>query len=85
MPASHLSLTPAEIVRAKAIWQEYQTTHDLSDRLGQVAGIDPSSGRVWVAAWFDEIAERRAAEGRSGPLFLARIGSPTALRKGGRR
>ena len=85
MATSQLSLTPDEIDRAKAIWAEYQREHDLSDRKGNVAGIDPATGRVWVGAWFDEVAQQRDAAGISNPLFLVRVGSPTALRKGRRQ
>lgn len=85
MATKNFSMTSAEIERAKTIWADYQRAHDLADRKGQVAGIDPKTGEIWLGRWFDEIADRRAAEGKSGPLFLARVGSPTALRKGGRR
>ena len=33
----------ADSVKAKQIWTEYQQRHDLSDRMGQTAGIDPYS------------------------------------------
>lgn len=71
--------------RAKQIWAEYQERHDLSDRRGQIAGIDPTSGRIWFGKWFTDVADQRDAEGVHHPLFFVRVGSRTALRKGGRR
>src|SRR5688500_8611642 len=86
MTATGLSMTQAEITRAKAIWADYQRTHDLADRVGHVAGVDPTTGGGWIGRRFDEVATRRSADGfPASPLFLVRIGSPRALRKGGRR
>ena len=39
---------PVDLERAKQIWAEYQKQHDVSDRVGQTAGIDPVRGRVWI-------------------------------------
>lgn len=43
---TRLPWTRAHTERAKRIWQEYQRTHDLSDRMGQVVGIDPDTEQV---------------------------------------
>lgn len=37
-------LTPEQTSRALQIWADYQQQHDLSDRLGQAAGIEPMRG-----------------------------------------
>src|SRR5262245_13443289 len=80
--ATEKRLTPAEIEDALAIWAEYQRQHDLSDRIGQAAGIDPSTGRVWFGERAGDIARQQEAEGISTPVFLVRVGSPGYVRKG---
>ncbi|HEX3033886.1 MAG TPA: hypothetical protein VHT73_01980 [Thermodesulfobacteriota bacterium] len=74
--------TEAESVKAKKIWAEYQKQHDLSNRIGQTAGIDPKSGRIWFGESIRDIVLQRDAEGFSSPLFFERIGSQTYFRKG---
>jgi hypothetical protein len=74
-----------DIESAERIWDEYQRQHDLSGQRGQIAGIDPATGRIWIGDWFTDVVARRDAEGVDNPLFFVRIGSETALRKGGRR
>jgi hypothetical protein len=81
----HSRLTHDDVATARRIWAEYQPTHDLSDRKGQMAGIDPATGEVWIGEWITDISAQRRAQGRLNPLFFERIGYPTALRKGGRR
>lgn len=71
--------------RARQIWDEYQSTHDLSERKGQIAGIDPRTGRVWLGEWIGDVVDQRDAEGIAHPLLFMRVGSPTVFRKGGRR
>jgi hypothetical protein len=78
-------MTSEEIQSAKRVWAEYQQTHDLSDRKGEIAGIDPATGEVWIGEWITDIVDVRDAKGLTSPLFFERIGYPTALRKGGRR
>ena len=75
--------TDADTMTAKRIWEEYQKTHDLSDRIGQIAGIDPKTGEVWFGEWITDIAAERKAKGLESPLFFERVGYPTCLRKGG--
>src|SRR5881409_2950829 len=45
MPAT--KLTEADVARAEQIWADYQRDHDVSDRIGRAAGIDPFTGRIW--------------------------------------
>ena len=77
--------TEADSVKAKQIWAEYQQQHDLSDRIGQTAGIDPDSGRIWFGESIRDIVLKRDAEGLNAPLFFERVGSETYFRKGGHR
>ncbi len=78
-------MSEEETARAMQIWAEYQQQHDLSDRAGQAAGVDPLTGQVWFGESAKDIAQRLRAQGIATPLFFARVGSPGYLRKGGRR
>ena len=75
----------ADSAKAHQIWVEYQQQYNLSDRLGQTAGIDPHSGRIWFGESVQDIVTQRDAEGLSSPLFFERVGSKTYYRKGNRR
>lgn len=77
--------TEADSNRARKIWSEYQKHHDLSDKVGQTAGIDPVSGRIWFGDSIQDVIARRDADGREAPLFFMRVGSATYYRKGGHR
>ena len=68
--------------KAKQIWLEYQRQHDLSARIGQTAGIDPQSGRIWIGESIPDIVSQRDAEGLDSPLFFERVGFDTYHRKG---
>ena len=65
----------ANSAEARQMWAEYQQQHDLSDRSGQTAGIDPRSGRIWFGESVRDIIAQRDAEGLTSPLFFERIGS----------
>ena len=75
----------ADSAKTKQIWVEYQNQYDLSDRIGQTAGIDPDSGRIWFGESIRDIVLQRDAEGLNSPLFFERVGSETYYHKGGRR
>lgn len=75
----------ADSRRAKQIWTAYQQQHDLSLRLGQTAGIDPATGRIWFGESIQDIIGQRDAEGVQSPLFFERVGSDTYFRKGRRQ
>ena len=83
MAVSHWS--EEETAAAKRIWAEYQQKHDLSDRVGQTAGIDPSTGRIWFGDSIPDVVSQRDAAGLHAPLRFERVGSDTYYRKGGRR
>jgi hypothetical protein len=36
----------ADSERAQKIWSEYERDHDLSEKAGQTAGIEPATGRI---------------------------------------
>ena len=75
----------SDSAKAKQIWMNYQRQHDLSDRVGQTAGIDPRSERVWFGASVRDIVSQRDAEGLHSPLYFERVGSDAYLHKGSRR
>jgi hypothetical protein len=77
--------TQTDSRKAKQIWKEYQKQHNLSDRIGLTAGIDPKSRRVWFGTSIQDIVLQRKTEKLDSPLFFERVGSETYLRKGGHR
>ncbi len=77
--------TEAHTERARQIWAEYQSGHDLSDQIGQAAGIDPFTGRVWFGESAADIWRQRQAEGTGTPLYCVRIGYDYYVRKGCQR
>jgi hypothetical protein len=81
---SALAWTDEDIERADRAWDEYQQAHDLRDRVGQTAGVDPETGRVWFGESIGDVAVQREAEGLSTPLFFYRVGYSTYYRKGRR-
>ncbi|MGD9857218.1 MAG: hypothetical protein AB7U20_19915, partial [Planctomycetaceae bacterium] len=83
--AASESWTEQDTRRAQEIWRKYQQDHDLSDRTGQTAGIDPRTGEVCFGESVIDISQQRKALGLSGPLFFERVGQPAYWRKGGRR
>lgn len=84
MQTSSWSETDTE--RSLEFWKEYQRNHDLSDRHGQVAGIDPNSGRVWFGkSAKDIVRQMEELEGESTPFYAIRVGEDYYVRKGGRR
>lgn len=70
---------------AEALWREYQQCHDLAERTGQTAGIDPAGGGIWFGASIQEVISQRDASGSEAPLYFVRVGSTTYYRKGGHR
>ena len=64
---------------------KYQRQHDVSPMLGQTAGIDPASRRVWFGESATDIWQQMEAAGIEAPLYYVRVGSDYYVRKGGRR
>ncbi len=78
----HPNWTKADSRRAKNIWAEYQKQHDITEQIGQTAGIDPKSGRIWFGDSALEIVRKRETEGLTSPLFFQRVGYTAYFRKG---
>lgn len=74
-----------DVARAQQLWDDYQSSHDLSALIGKAAGIDPISGQIWFGESILDIAHKRQAEGLDSPLFFVRVGSRTYYRKVGKR
>ena len=68
----HSDWTQADSVKAKQIWREYQKQHNLSDRIGQTAGIDPKSRRIWFGSSIRDIVLQRNTEGLNSPIFFSK-------------
>jgi len=77
----HLNWTEADSRNAKRIWAEYQEQHDITERIGQTAGIDPKSGRIWFGDSILKIVEHRRTEDLDSPLFFERVGYAAYLWK----
>jgi hypothetical protein len=77
--------TDGESERAEKVWLDHQQHHDVSAKLGQTAGIEPASGRIWFGDSIQDVIAQRDADGESAPLFFVRVGSETYYRKGGHR
>jgi hypothetical protein len=73
--------TEADSNRANEIWGEYQQQHDVTEKAGQTAGIDPASGSIWFGESIQEVIAQRDADGSEAPLFFVRVGSATYYRK----
>jgi hypothetical protein len=80
-----VKMTEADTRRAMELWEEYQRQHDLSDRKGQAAGIDPATGRVWFGQSAIAIVQQLESAGLDIPLYFIRVGYPYYARKGGHR
>lgn len=75
----------ADTDKALDIWAEYERQNDLTERLGQTAGVDPASRRIWFGNSAKAIWRQMAAEGIDTPLYYVRVGSKHYVRKGGHR
>ena len=70
--------------RAIAIWTQYQATHDVSASVGQTAGIEPETGRVWFGDSAQDIARQMDAAGGQRPFYAVRVGADHYVRRGRR-
>jgi hypothetical protein len=77
--------TEADSNRAREIWSDYLKDHDLSAKVGQTAGIDPVSRRIWFGDSIQDVVGQRDSQGIGAPLFFVRVGSATYYRKGAHR
>ena len=74
--------TEADSSTCKQLWAEYQKQHDITERIGQTAGIDPKSGKIWFGDSIQEIVQQRQVKGLTSPLFFERVGYTAYFRKG---
>ncbi len=74
-----------DVERARELWTEYQKSHNVTDKIGQTVGIDPTTGRVWFGRRAIDIADQLDAEGIDRPLYFVRVGYDYYERKGGHR
>ncbi len=81
----HSEWTEADSRKCKQIWAEYQKQHDITERIGQTAGIDPKSGQIWFGDSALDIVKKRETEGLTSALFFERVGYEGYFRKVGRR
>jgi hypothetical protein len=79
------TLSEADGIQARALWDEYQRSHDVSAFIGRVAGIDPESGRVWFGESAQDIWQKMQQEGINAPFYCVRVGQDFYVRKGGHR
>jgi len=77
--------TAEDTAAAKQAWESYVEEHDLSQREGQTAGIDPRTGRIWFGDSIPDVIAQRDADGFDSPLRFERVGSSAYFRKGAHR
>ena len=70
--------------RAREFWREYQKQHDVSGLRGQVAAVDPESGRVWIGESAIDALDRMNADGEDTPVWFVRVGYDYYVTKGRR-
>ncbi len=81
----HTNWSEADSHKAKQIWTAYQKQHNHSERIGQTAGIDPKSSRIWFGDSIQAIVQQRDREGLDSPHFFQRVGDESYFRKGGHK
>lgn len=67
-------LPPDFTERGKKVWDQYQREHDLAHLRGQVAAVEPLSGRVWIGGDALEAVEAMNTDGIDAPVWFVRIG-----------
>ena len=74
--------TEGNSCRAKQIWTEYQQHHDVSEKAGQTAGIDPGNGCIF---WrLDPRRDRSTRRRRKRSSLVLRAGRICNLLSKGR-
>ena len=79
------SAPTVDVVRAKAIWDDYCRQHDITALKDQTAGIEPVSGRIWFGESGIDVHDKMIAEGVHAPFYAVRVGYDYYVRKGSRR
>jgi hypothetical protein len=75
---------PDYTARAQQIWESFQRSHDLTDKMGMVGAIDPETERVWIGESAVDIARQMQADCIDSPVYLVRVGDRHFLHKGRR-
>ena len=71
--------------RALVFWDEYLRNHDVSEREGQTAGIDPETGEIWFGeSGLDIVRQMEQRMGHRKPFYAVRVGKDYYIRRGGR-
>ena len=78
-------IADAHANQALVIWDQYQQQHDVDSLIGQTAGIDPVTERIWFGSSAKDIWQQMATQGVDVPLYFIRVGSQHYVRKGGHR
>ena len=68
------ALPPDFSERARNAWAAYQREYDVASLRGQVAAVDPESGRVWTGPDALDAVDKMNAEGVDVPVWCVRIG-----------
>jgi hypothetical protein len=71
-------------VRARRFWRAYQQQHDVSALHGQIAAVDPESGRVWIGESAIDALDRMNSDGVDTPVWFVRVGYDYYVTKGRR-
>jgi hypothetical protein len=71
----------ADTDQACRIWDEYQQNNDVTYLVGQTAGIDPVSSRIWLGDSAADIWRQRQLDGIDTPIYCVRVGCGYYLRK----
>ncbi len=67
-------LPPDFTERGKLVWARYQREHDVTLMRGQVAAIDPASGRVWIGEDSPDATDKMNVDGIDAPVWFVRVG-----------
>jgi hypothetical protein len=54
--------TEADANQALVIWDQYQQQHDVDSLIGQTAGIDPVTERIWFGSSAKDIWQQMATQ-----------------------
>jgi hypothetical protein len=81
---SATALPPNFTERGRRAWEQYQQEHDVTHLRGQVAAVDPESGRVWIGGDVLDAVDQMNAEGIDVPLWFVRVGFDYLYVKGRR-
>jgi hypothetical protein len=73
--------TESDTAKAEQIWAKYQEQHDLSNCVGHTAGIDPTTGSVWIGESIQSVLAQRDVAGIDALLFFEQVGAEAYYRR----